>query len=131
MKEEIRRIMQMVEEGKLSSDEATELMNALNEPPEQTKETEETNRSYMGRSLKIRIKEKDKDKERIRLNIHNKFVKWVIKTDHGIAQAIPDAKPYIEDIDLNVVMQAIDNHETGKIIDLTTEEGEEITLYIE
>src|SRR5699024_8031147 len=129
MKEEIRRIMQMVEEGKLSSDEATELMNALNEPPEQTKETEETNRSYMGRSLKIRIKEKDK--ERVLLNIPIKFVKLVLKTGHGIAQAIPDAKPYIEDIDFNVVMQAIDNHETGKIIDLTTEEGEEITLYIE
>src|SRR5699024_4176565 len=129
MKEEIRRIMQMVEEGKLSSDEATELMNALNEPPEQTKETEETNRYYMGRSLKIRIKEKDK--ERVSLNIPSKFVKWLLKTGHGIAQAIADAKPYIEDIDLNVVMQAIDNHETGKIIDLTTEEGEEITLYIE
>lgn len=129
MKEEIRRIMQMVEEGKLSSDEATELMNALNEPPEQTKKTVEPNQSYMGRSLKIRIKEKDK--ERVRLNIPIKFVKWVLKTGHGIAQAIPDAKPYIEDIDLNVVMQAIDNHETGKIIDLTTEEGEEITLYIE
>jgi len=129
MKEEIRRIMQMVEEGKLSSDEATELMNALNEPPEQTKETVEPNQSYMGRSLKIRIKEKDK--ERVRLNIPIKFVKWVLKTGHGIAQAIPDAKPYIEDIDLNVVMQAIDNHEIGKIIDLTTEEGEEIILYIE
>src|SRR5699024_11804958 len=114
---------------KLSSDEATEFMNALNEPPEQTKETEETNRSYMGRSLKIRIKEKDK--EGVRLNIPMKFVKWVLKTGNGIAQAILDAKPYIEDIDLDVVIQAIDNHETGKIIDLTTEEGPEMTLYIE
>src|SRR5699024_3136310 len=129
MKEEIRRIMQMVEEGKLSSDEATELMNALNEPLEQSKETEETNRSYMGRSLKSRIREKDK--ERVRLNIRVKFVKWVLKIGHGLAQAIPDAKPYIEDVDWNVVMQATDNHETGKIIELTTEEGEEITLYIE
>src|SRR5699024_9046699 len=101
---------QMVEEGTISYDEDTELVNAVNEPTAQTRETEEMNRSYMGRSLKIRIKEKDK--ERVRLNIPIKFVKWVLKTGHGIAQAIPDAKPYIEDIDLNVVMQAIDNHET-------------------
>lgn len=127
MKEEVKRIMQMVEEGKIGSDEATELMGALN-GSEKSEDTS-SEQSYMGRSVKIRIKEEDK--ERVRLNIPIKFVKWVLKTGHGIAQAVPDAKPYIEDIDLDVVMDAIDNHETGKIIDLTTEEGQEITIYIE
>ena len=127
MSGEIKRIMEMVEEGRLSSEEATELLEALNSS--EREETTESTQPYMKRSVKIRIT--SREKERLRLNIPIKFVKWVLKTGYGIAQAIPDAEPYMEDVDMDAIMQAIDNHEVGKIIDLETEEGETVMIYIE
>lgn len=127
MKEEMKRIMKMVEEGKLSSDEASELIDALDKKDTDIKH--KPSGAYLDKSLKIRVKSGDKVK--VRLNIPIKFVKWVLKTGHGIAKSIPDAKPYIEDVDMNLVMQAIDNEIEGKIIDLESEEGETVEIYIE
>lgn len=127
MKEEMKRIMLMVEEGKLSTDEAAELLTALKE--ERQEEQPESKQSTLGKMLKIRVT--SDEKENVRLNIPIRFVKWILKTGHGIAAAIPDAKPYVEDVDMEVVMRAIDEGVEGKIIDIETDEGETVAIYIE
>src|SRR5690625_2645108 len=113
----------MVEEGKVSSEEASELINALKEDEHAGDE----GKSYMGKKLKIRIS----SEEKVRVNIPIRLVKWVLKTGHGIASSIPEAKAYADDIDMDIVMQAIDNGIDGKIMDLDTEEGDSIAIYIE
>ena len=125
MQEEIAKIITMVEEGKVSSEEASELINALKED----EHAEDQGKSYMGKKLKIRIS--SDDKEKVKVNIPIRLVKWVLKTGHGIASSIPEAKAYADDIDMDVVMQAIDNGIDGKIMDLDTEEGDSIAIYIE
>jgi len=125
MQEEIAKIITMVEEGKVSSEEASELINALKEDEHAGDE----GKSYMGKKLKIRIS--SEEKEKVRVNIPIRLVKWVLKTGHGIASSIPEAKAYADDIDMDVVMQAIDNGIDGKIMDLDTEEGDSIAIYIE
>lgn len=125
MQEEIAKIITMVEEGKVSSEEASELINALKEDEHAGDE----GKSYMGKKLKIRIS--SEEKEKVRVNIPIRLVKWVLKTGHGIASSIPEAKAYADDIDMDIVMQAIDNGIDGKIMDLDTEEGDSIAIYIE
>lgn len=125
MQEEITKIIRMVEDGKVSSEEASELISALKED----RTTSTPSDGYMGKSVKIRIRSDNKDI--VRVNIPIRFVKWILKTGHGIASSIPEAKAYANDIDMDVVMHAIDHGIEGKIIDLDTEEGESITVYIE
>ena len=125
MQEEIAKIITMVEEGKVSSEEAGELINALKED----EHAGDKGKSYMGKKLKIRIS--SEEKEKVRVNIPIRLVKWVLKTGHGIASSIPEAKAYADDIDMDIVMQAIDNGIDGKIMDLDTEEGDSIAIYIE
>ncbi len=125
MQEEIAKIITMVEEGKVSSEEASELINALKEDEHAGDE----GKTYLGKKLKIRIS--SEEKEKVRVNIPIRLVKWVLKTGHGIASSIPEAKAYADDIDMDIVMQAIDNGIDGKIMDLDTEEGDSIAIYIE
>src|SRR5699024_3920154 len=125
MQEEIAKIIKMVEEGKVSAEEASELINALKEE----EVTSAPDKGYMGKKVKIRIH--SEDKEKVRVNIPIRFVKWILKTGHGIASSIPEARAYADDIDMDVLMHAIDNGIDGKIIDLDTEEGESIAIYIE
>lgn len=125
MQEEIAKIINMVEEGKISSEEASELISALKEDDV----TSTPDKAYMGKKVKIRIR--SEGKEKVRVNIPIRFVKWILKTGHGIASSIPEAKAYADDIDMDVVMHAIDNGIDGKIIDMDTEDGESIAVYIE
>src|SRR5690625_3254986 len=94
MQEEIAKIITMVEEGKVSSEEAGELINALKED----EHAGDKGKSYMGKKLKIRIS--SEEKEKVRVNIPIRLVKWVLKTGHGIASSIPEAKAYADDIEI-------------------------------
>lgn len=79
--------------------------------------------------LKIRVKSENQDN--VRVNIPVQFVKFLLKMGHGIASHIPEAKKYVEDIDMEVLVQAIDNEMEGKIVDIQSEEGETVEIYIE
>lgn len=126
MKDEIAKIIEMVQEGKITSDEAGELISALKEESE-SKVTSSNN--YLGKMLKIRVK--SETQENVRVNIPIRLVKFLLKMGHGIASQIPEAKAYLEDIDLDLVMHAIDNEMEGKIVDIQSEEGETVEIYIE
>lgn len=125
MQDEITKIIKMVEEGKVTSEEANDLIKALKEDDT----ARPANKSYMGKKVKIRVR--SGNKENVRVNIPIRFVKWILKTGHGIASSIPEAKRYTDDINMDVLMHAIDNGIDGKIIDVDTEEGESIAVYIE
>jgi len=128
MQEEITKIIQMVEDGKVSSEEASKLISALNEDKEAS-ESSTSKGAYMGKSVKINIH--SQGKEAVNMRIPIRFVKWILKTGHGFASAIPEAKAYVDDIDMDAVMAAIDQGAEGKIIDMETEEGDSIAVYIE
>lgn len=128
MQEEISRIVTMVEEGKISSEEASALIAALKEEDEE-EALPAPEKGYLKKHLKIRIS--SDEKENVRVNIPLRFVKWLLKTGHGIASSIPEARAYADDIDLDKVLHAIDHGFTGNIIDLDTEEGERILISIE
>src|SRR5699024_8696811 len=123
--DEMIRIIQMVEEGKISSEEASELISALKEDDD----TNSSEKNYMGKHVKIRIG--SANKEKVRVNIPIRYVKWILKTGYGIASSIIEAKLYIKDNGVNLVIKEIDNGVEGKIIDLDREEGESIAVYIE
>lgn len=126
MKAEIAKILTMVQEGKISSDEASELIQALK--TDEKSESESSN-SYLGKMLKIRVQSDTQDN--VNINVPIRLVKFFLKMGQGIAANIPEAKAYMEDIDFDLIIEAIDNELEGKIVDIESKEGETVAVYIE
>jgi hypothetical protein len=126
VKDEIARIIAMVQEGKIDSDEAGDLISALKSEPETRTESQS---GYLGRTLKIRIQ--SDEKENVNVNVPLRLVKGLLKMGHGIASNIPQAKQYADDIDIDLLISAIDNEITGKIIDVKSDDGNIVAVYIE
>ncbi len=128
MKDEIAKIIDMVQEGKVTSEEAGELIAAIKaEPDPEVLPT--SSKSYLGKMLKIRIQSQTDDN--VKVNIPIRLVKFLLKMGHGIASHIPESQKYVNDIDLDLVMHAIDNEMEGKIVDIKSEDGDIVEIYIE
>lgn len=127
MSEEIKRVLKMVEEGKMDSGEAAELIEALKEesPPEK----KEPAKSYLDKMLKVRVYSDEKDQ--VNVNVPIRFVRTMLKLGQGIAGNIPAAKEYVSEIDMDVIIEAIDNEMEGKIVDIQSSTGEIVAVYIE
>jgi hypothetical protein len=127
MSEEIKRVLKMVEEGKMGGDEAAELIEALKKEPAAKKKT--PSKSYLDKMLKIRVYSEDRDQ--VNVNVPIRFVRTMLKLGQGIAVNIPQAKEYASEIDMDVIIEAIDNEVEGKIVDIQTSSGEIVSVYIE
>lgn len=127
MKEEISRVLTMVEEGKLDKEKATELINALQgkeNPIQLRKEI-----PYMNKMLKIRVSSEVGDN--VNVNLPIKLVKAVLKVGTSIAEKIPEAEKYVKDINVDLLIEAIENEVDGQIVDITSAKGEKVFVTIE
>lgn len=135
MREDVSRILKMVEEGKLDSQKAGELIEALNtgKAPEHYIEAPQEPRIPLepeipqaidGMMLKIRVRD---SKDNVNIQLPIKFIKGVLKA----VGKIPVNVEGMENVDLNLISQAIDNGLTGKIVDIQSEKGETVEILIE
>ncbi len=121
MNEEIKRILKMVEEGKLTSNQASELIEALKE-----KESEpELSKSIGSRHLKVNIK--SHNGKNVNLKLPLKFIKGIIKATGKLPVHINGD----HELDMKVISEAIENEITGKIVELNSDEGDYIEVIIE
>jgi hypothetical protein len=127
MKDEITRVLTMVEEGKLDKEKATELINVLQgkEKPVQLKKEI----PYVNKMLKIRVTSEEGDNVNVNLPIN--LVKAVLKVGTSIAGKIPEAEKYVKDIDVDLLIAAIENEIDGQIVDITSAKGEKVFVTIE
>lgn len=125
MNEEISKILKMVEEGKITSDKAQELIEALNEKNTDVQVVSDDD--IMNKMLKIRVNSHDGDN--VKVNIPVKFIKTVLKTVGKLP--ISDHVKGMENIDLNLISEAIDNGLCGKIVDVNSANGDIVEVIIE
>jgi hypothetical protein len=125
MKEEISRILKMVEEGKIDSTKATELIEALNGKNEIAKVDNVMASGYTDKMLKVNVVSKDGD------NVHVKLPVKVIKALGGAVVKIPGVSEKIGDIDMDMILQALDSEVIGKIIDVQTANGDFVEVVVE
>ena len=126
MQEEIKRILKMVEEGKIDSEKAAELIEALNPQRSVQQPSKPANSDKM---LKVRVLSGTSDQsDRVNVNIPVSFLK-------AIGAAVNNMKiPGISDqegIDVRMIMDAIDSGMEGKIVDVQTSNGELVEVVIE
>ncbi|HSU78792.1 MAG TPA: hypothetical protein VLK78_00095 [Candidatus Angelobacter sp.] len=125
MKEEISKVLSLVKDGKIEAEKGAELITVLNQKDEQ----ERTNSNYLSKSLKIRVVSESNDNVNVTLPI--KLVKAVLKAGHGIASNLPQSEKYVKDIDIDLLIDAIENELDGQIVDITSASGDKVAIIIE
>jgi hypothetical protein len=127
MQDEISRVLSMVEEGKIDKEQATELINVLQgkEKPVLLKKDS----PYGNKMLKIRVTSEQGDNVNVNLPIN--LVKAVLKVGTNIAEKIPQAEKYVKDINIDLLIEAIENELDGQIVDATSAKGEKVLVVIE
>ncbi len=125
MKDEIAKILAMVQEGKLEVEKASELIQLLKEKGgELTKSN-----NYLDKTLRIRVNSQSNDN--VLVNLPIKLVKAVLKAGVGIAAGIPEANKYVKDIDVDLLLEAIENELVGPIVDVKSANGDTVAVFIE
>ncbi|MGE7112343.1 SHOCT-like domain-containing protein [Lysinibacillus sp. NPDC047702] len=130
MKEEITRVLTMIQEGKIDADKGSELIQALQEK-ERTgnKSFEKTTTAYLDKTLKVRVVSAENDN--VTVNLPIKLVKVVLMAGHSIAASIPQSEKYVKDIDINLIIEAIENELDGQIVDIKSANGDTVSVFIE
>ena len=123
MKEEVKRILKMVQDGKIDLDKASELIEAINKSDDIVPLISTKNLDKM---LKVKVLSATKDT--VNVNVPVKFLK-------AIGNAVNNIKiPGVSDengIDIKMIMEAIDSGLEGKIVDVKSGNGDIVEVSIE
>jgi len=129
MSDEISRVLTMVEEGKLSKEKAAELIDVLQGKGNQVDLNKRNSTSYLNKMLKIRVTSENGDN--VNVNLPIKLIKAVLKVGTNIAKMIPESEKYVKDIDVELLIEAIENELDGQIVDVTSAKGDKVLVIIE
>ncbi|NWQ43439.1 hypothetical protein MLOOGBEN_22325 [Bacillus sp. EB106-08-02-XG196] len=129
MKDEISRVLTLVEQGKIDKEKASELITILQGKDQPELVTTKKEASYGNKMLKIRVTSEDGDNVNVNLPIN--LVKAVLKVGTNIAEKIPEAEKYVKDINVDLLIEAIENELDGEIVNITSANGDKVFVVIE
>ena len=129
MKDEISRVLTLVEEGKIDKEKASELITILQGKDQPELVTIKKEVPYGNKMLKIRVTSEEGDNVNVNLPIN--LVKAVLKVGTNIAEKIPEAEKYVKDINVDLLIEAIENELDGQIVDITSANGDKVFVVIE
>ncbi|TDL85899.1 hypothetical protein E2R55_23125 [Vibrio vulnificus] len=130
MKEEITRVLTMVQEGKIDADKGSELIQILKEKEEETgNKLLEKRTKYLDKTLKVRVVSAENDN--VTVNLPIKLVKAVLVAGHSIAASIPQSEKYVKDVDISLIIEAIENELDGQIVDIKSANGDTVSVIID
>ena len=129
MKEEITRVLTMVQEGKIDADKGSELIQAKVKKEATDTKLVEKSTNYLDKTLKVRVVSAENDN--VTVNLPIKLLKVVLMAGHSIAASIPQSEKYVKDIDINLLTEAIENELDGQIVDIKSANGDTVSVIIE
>ncbi len=119
--EERMKILKMVEDGKISAEDAAQLLKALSKQERRRTPPSESD----ARWLRVRITDLDSDRASVNVNLPINMVNVGLKMG---ARFIPE----FEGLDLEELAEALRQGLTGKIVDVVDEEDRQhVEVYIE
>lgn len=127
MKTEISKVLTMVQEGKIDAEKGSEIIEMLKNKQEGPSLSQ--TKKYVDKTLKIRVISKENDNVNVNLPIN--LVKAVLKAGHNIASSIPESKMYVKDINIDLIIEAIENELDGQIVDIKSANGDTVSVIIE
>ncbi|MCD6502104.1 hypothetical protein J7L01_05835 [bacterium] len=127
MNEERDRILNMLEKGKISAEEAARLLDALSGAPAEPKTSFIEASGKPNRWLRIRISEDGVEK--VKVNLPLKLVEIATKMQ-GILPANARAQFNEHNIDLEDIVKAIKEGAEGEIVSIE-DGGDRVSIYVE
>lgn len=122
--EERMQILKMIEEGKISASEGTELIRALDRD-NAGKEKEPLKGASAPRWFRVRITDTSTGKNKVNVNIPMGLVNVGMKMGARFA-------PEIEGVEFEKVTELIQSGAQGKVMDIIdNEEGERVEIFVE
>ncbi|PKL67154.1 MAG: hypothetical protein CVV28_07040 [Methanobacteriales archaeon HGW-Methanobacteriales-1] len=121
--EERMQILEMVEEGKINTKDAMELLDALERNLESIKPKTEA------KWLKVRVKTMD-DNPKVNVNIPLSLVDVGLKLAKKFDPKLEESG--LDQIDLDEIIEAVKNGAEGKIVDVEDEENQtKVQVFVE
>lgn len=120
--DERMKILKMLEEGKLSAEEASRLLRALSKGSSASRPATQEGEA---RWMRVRVTDLDGGRAAVNVNLPMRLVSVALRLG---AQFIPED----EGIDLEELGEALKAGLTGKIVDvIDEEEGRKVEIYVE
>ena len=128
MKEEIKKVLEMLKEGKINDEEAAELLEALRE----TKEEEEITPLSTKKNRFLKICVTKGEKPQVNVTIPFSLVNWGLNLASKLGNNAINIEGKEIPIDMDELNKAMNDPEfTGKIVDVVDEEkGEHVEIEI-
>lgn len=123
MKEEIRNVLHMMQEGRIGLDQATERIAGL-----KAQQAAGASGRYVDKTLRIQVISQTSDN--LVINVPVKVVKVLLASGHGIASSIPQLGRYMDEIKVDLLINAMDDEFVGQLVDIRSED-EAISVVIE
>ena len=128
MSGEIEKVLTMVQDGKIDAKKAAELIQVLKERDTGSNVSSSPS-TYVDKILKIRVVSADNDN--VNVNLPIKLVKVALLAGHNIASSIPQSAQYVKDIDIGLIIDAIEKELDGQIVDVKSANGDTVSISIE
>lgn len=128
MKTEIEKVLMMVQEGKVDAEKGSELIEMLKERESENNPSPKAV-AYTDKVLKIRVVSADNDN--VSVNLPIKLIKVLLKAGYNIAGNIPQSEKYVKDLDIDIIIEAIENELDGQLVDVKSADGDTVSIVIE
>ena len=123
--EERMKVLKMIEEGKITAEEGTKLLSALDLGPRPGKGPVPPPPGGPGRWLRIRVTDASTERPKVNVTIPMGLVNVGLKMGARFA-------PETEGLDWQQIADAINSGMVGKIIDVVDEQdGEHVEIFVE
>lgn len=131
MNEEKMKILEMLENGQISTKEASDLLEAVNEEPknEKTLDVTKISNDYAKKYLRVRVHDAE-DNTKVKINIPIKLVKAGLMIANKFDGNIEGVD--LSDGEIDMILEAIENEVEGEILNIEADEGKTIVkIYVE
>jgi hypothetical protein len=128
MKEEVKKILKMVEEKKITAEEGEKLIDALDDNVPAVYENGNANTAPAEpKFLRVHVIDED---DKVDINVPLSLVEVGLKMGTQFAGKDSDAADKLKDIDFKGIMEAIKQGARGKIVDVKTQDSI-VEVYVE
>jgi hypothetical protein len=125
--EERLKVLKMVEENKISAEQAVQLLMALESQGKPARKPEDSGSAFKAGTkwLRVRVTDTNTGRTRVNIRVPTSLVGAGLKMGMRLS-------PEIEGLDTEQIMQFIEAGTVGKIIDVTDDkDGEQVEVFLE
>ncbi|WP_461614117.1 SHOCT-like domain-containing protein [Clostridium sp. Marseille-QA1073] len=123
MNEEVLRITKMISENKITAEEGAKLIQSLNN--DKSEIIIQNKFDKLEKSLKIKVTSQKDNSDKVNMSIPLKVIKAFGNSIKNIPQLQENG------VDVGAIMEAIDSGIEGTIVDIKSENGDTVEVYIE